>query len=377
MKILKTLHLASFDGNIGDNANHDGFYKHLKQLEDFEFQIDQLEIREFYWKKRFFDESFVGLVNKYDLLIVGGGNYFELWVENSPTGTSISIELELLKRINTPILFNALGVDPGQGASEVNIQKFRDFLDLLIERDDFISIRNDGAKKAIIDYVGEKYLDHIHHTVDAGFFADIPEPSEYYKSKKYIAINVAYDMQDVRFDNISYEEFIQTFKRFIDRFLNENEDYEIVFVPHIFRDMTFITDLLNILDDEIRRRKVSVAPLLHGQDSFKEVMSIYKGAQIVLANRFHANVCSIGMEKPTIGLVNYKQIQELYNELGSTQCIDVSKLEFDLKLTNVIFNLNTQDIIKIKNIYLNFISDIQYWLHESFKIATINSKKDK
>jgi len=29
MKILKTLHLASFDGNIGDNANHNGFYKHI------------------------------------------------------------------------------------------------------------------------------------------------------------------------------------------------------------------------------------------------------------------------------------------------------------------------------------------------------------
>lgn len=133
MKKLKTLHLASFNGNIGDNANHNGFYKHLESL-DYEFEIDELEIREFYWKQRSFDESFVELVNSYDLLIVGGGNYFELWVEDSPTGTSISIELELLKKINTPILFNALGVDPGQGASEANIQKFRDFLDVLIQR---------------------------------------------------------------------------------------------------------------------------------------------------------------------------------------------------------------------------------------------------
>lgn len=367
MKILKTLHLASFDGNIGDNANHDGFYKHLKQLEDFEFQIDQLEIREFYWKKRFFDESFVDLVNKYDLLIIGGGNYFELWVEDSPTGTSISIELELLKKINTPIMFNALGVDPGQGASEANIQKFRDFLDLLIERDDFISIRNDGAKQAIVDYVGEKYLKYIHHTVDAGFFADIPEPSEYYKSKKYIAINVAYDMQDVRFENISYEEFLQTFKRFIDTFLNDNEDYEIVFVPHIFRDMTFITDLLNILDDETRRKKVSIAPLFHGQDSFKEVMSIYRGAQVVLANRFHANVCSIGMGKPTIGLVNYRQIRELYTELDSNDFVDISLKKFDQELLKTIkeFNKKNSDIKKFNIVYLEFINNLNNWLDNS------------
>jgi polysaccharide pyruvyl transferase WcaK-like protein len=364
MKRLKTLHLASFDGNIGDNANHNGFYKHLKQLEDFEFQIDQLEIREFYWKKRLFDESFVELVNQYDLLIIGGGNYFELWVESSPTGTSISIELELLKKINTPILFNALGVDPGQGASENNIQKFRDFLDLLIERNDFISIRNDGARKAIIEYVGEEYLEHIYHTVDAGFFADIPEPSEYYKSKKYIAINIAYDMQDVRFENISYEEFLQTFKRFIDKFLNENKDYEIVFVPHIFRDMTFITDLLNILDDETRRRKVSVAPLLHGQDSFKEVMSIYKGAQVVLANRFHANVCSIGMGKSTIGLVNYRQIKELFNELNSSQYIDISEDKFYLKLFFLLENVKKLDLSDVNSSFLENFNKIYLWLKE-------------
>lgn len=367
MKILKTLHLASFDGNIGDNANHNGFYKHLKQLQGFEFQIDQLEIREFYWKKRFFDESFVELVNKYDLLIIGGGNYFELWVEDSPTGTSISIELELLEKINTPILFNALGVDPGQGASEVNIQKFRNFLDLLITRDDFISIRNDGAKKAIIDYVGEEYLEHIHHTVDAGFFADIQEPSEYYKSKKYIAINIAYDMQDVRFENISYEEFLQTFKRFIDIFLDENKDYEIGFVPHIYRDMTFITDLLNILDDETRRRKVFVAPLLHGQNSFKEVMSIYKGAQVVLANRFHANVCSIGIGKPTIGLVNYRQIRELYCELESTQYVDISEIKFDLKLFSTLESIKKYDLSEIKLKYLINLDKIKLWLKKKTK----------
>ncbi|WP_424688449.1 polysaccharide pyruvyl transferase family protein [Halarcobacter ebronensis] len=365
MKTLKTLHLASFDGNIGDNANHDGFYKHLKQLQDFEFKIDQLEIREFYWKKRFFDESFVDLVNSYDLLIIGGGNYFELWVESSPTGTSISIELELLKNINTPILFNALGVDPGQGASEANIQKFRNFLDLLIERDDFISIRNDGAKKAIIDYVGGKYLEHIYHTVDAGFFADIPEPSEYYKSKKYIAINIAYDMQDVRFENISYENFIKGFKSFIDKFLDKNLDYEIVLVPHIFRDMTFITDLLNILDDETRRRKVSIAPLLHGKESFKEVMSIYRGAQIVLANRFHANVCSIGMGKPTIGLVNYRQIKELYNELNSENFVDISKEEFNLELLEIVNTLIIRDTMNIGDSrisYSSFFLELKNWL---------------
>lgn len=329
MKKLKTLHLASFDGNIGDNANHYGFYKHLRKNQDFNFEIEKLEIREFYWKQRSFDESFVELVNSYDLLIIGGGNYFELWVDGSPTGTSIAIELQRLRQIKTPILINALGVDPGQGASEGNIIKFRNFLDTLIKRGDFISIRNDGAKKAIIDHVGEQYLEHISWTPDAGFFIDVDEPSAYYKDKKYIAINVAYDMQDVRFrgcdGKLSYQGFLREFKCFMDAFLDRYKGFEIVFVPHIYRDITFINDILNLLDDDVRRRKISVGPLLHGDSSFKEVMSVYAGAQCVLANRFHANICSIGLEVPTIGLVNYRQIQELYNEMDSDNYVDLTK----------------------------------------------------
>ena len=362
MKELKTLHLASFDGNIGDNANHDGFYKHLNDIENFQFKIDQLEIREFYWKKKFFDESFVDLVNQYDILIIGGGNYFELWVEDSPTGTSISIELELLKKIKTPIIFNSLGVDPGQGASENNIQKFKSFLNILIKRGDLISIRNDGAKKTLIEYVGKEYLAHIHHTVDAGFFADIPEPSKYYSSKEYMAINVAYDMQGTRFKNISYNDFLNTFKRFIDRFLDTYTDYEIIFIPHIFRDLTFITNIIDILDDETRRRKICVAPLLHGEDSFKEVMSIYKGAQIVLANRFHANVCSIGMGKTTIGLVNYRQIKELYNELNSEFSVDITKENFDDNILNLI-NKKQNNLYDFKDTYTSFIKKVEIWLN--------------
>jgi polysaccharide pyruvyl transferase WcaK-like protein len=365
MKVLKTLHLASFDGNIGDNANHYGFYKYLNENNDFKFDIEELEIREFYWKKRFFDKSFVKLVNSYDLLIIGGGNYFELWVEDSPTGTSIAIELDLLEQIYTPILFNALGVDPGQGASEKNINKFKTFLDLLIKRDDFISIRNDGAKKAIIDHVGEEYMKHINHTADAGFFIDVDEPSDYYKGKRYIAINVAYDMQEVRYQNLSYKEFLNTFKKFIGSFLNKYQDYEIVFIPHIFRDITFINDILEILDDDIRRSKISISPLLHGKDSFKKIMSIYKGASLVLANRFHANVCSIGLDIPTIGLVNYRQIQELYNELNSTQYIDVTKDEFDIKLLDLIPMVEKYDTSNIKSGYLKNIEKIELWLKEN------------
>jgi len=368
MKELKVLHLASFNGNIGDNANHYGFYKYLNKINTYNFNIEELEIREFFWKKRFFDDNFIKLVNTYDLLIIGGGNYFELWVEGSPTGTSIAIELEKLNEIKIPILFNALGVDPGQGATKNCINRFTNFLDLLIERNDYISIRNDGAKKAIIDYIGEKYLHSIQYTPDAGFFIDTKNATDYYNSKEYIAINIATDMDNIRFSNLSYDEFLVTFKRFIIKFIKEYDNFEIIFVPHIFRDMSFINDILNILDDDIRRTKISVAPLLHGKESFNEVMSIYKGAKFVLANRFHANVCSIGLGIPTIGLINYRQIEELYNELESNNFIDIRIKDFDIELLNKInkYDYNNQLLEILESQYLDNMQHIEKWLGSKF-----------
>lgn len=367
MRTLKTLHLASFNGNIGDNANHYGFYKYLNKNKEFKFKINELEIREFYWKKRFFDESFVELVNSYDLLIIGGGNYFELWVEDSPTGTSIAIELDLLEKITTPILFNALGVDVGQGTTKDNINKFRNFLDLLIKRGDYISIRNGGSQKAIIDYVGEEYLERINYTPDAGFFVDADSPSEYYKCKKYIAINMAYDMQEIRFKNFLRKDFLNTFKRFIVSFLEKYPNHEIVFIAHIYKDISFINDILEELDDDIRRKKITIAPLLHGKDSFKEIMGIYKGASLVLANRFHANICSMGVNTPTIGLVNFLQIKELYSELKSDNFVDISIKEFDVKLMALLslgFDNYRHSLVDLEKEYSLNHDKINFWINK-------------
>ena len=55
--------------------------------------------------------SSITQINRYKGLVIGGGNYFELWPKNSPTGTSIAMPLELFDKIEVPVFFNALGVD--------------------------------------------------------------------------------------------------------------------------------------------------------------------------------------------------------------------------------------------------------------------------
>ncbi len=132
---LRLLHIASFSGNVGDNANHMGFRPWFEAHVDAPAAWTNLEIREFYWRERQWDAGLVEFINSHDMLIIGGGNYFELWVEQSPTGTSIAMDLKLFDEIKVPVFFNALGVDPGQGVPDTSRERFTAFLDKLLGSD--------------------------------------------------------------------------------------------------------------------------------------------------------------------------------------------------------------------------------------------------
>ena len=100
---MKILHVASFAGNIGDIANHYGFSRWFKEFFKKEILWNEFEIRETFRGFKSFNEDFANLANSHDLLIFGGGGFFELWVEESPTGTSIAISKEVLEKIKIPI----------------------------------------------------------------------------------------------------------------------------------------------------------------------------------------------------------------------------------------------------------------------------------
>ena len=60
---LRILHLASFTGNIGDNANHMGFRPWFENQVGVPIAWTDLEIREFYWGERQWDATLAELIN--------------------------------------------------------------------------------------------------------------------------------------------------------------------------------------------------------------------------------------------------------------------------------------------------------------------------
>ena len=79
---MKILHVASFKGNVGDNANHNGLRHKLASVLNVPLDYDEIEIRRFYMKydgpdKLKFDMKFAELANQYELVIIGVGNFLK------------------------------------------------------------------------------------------------------------------------------------------------------------------------------------------------------------------------------------------------------------------------------------------------------------
>lgn len=355
-KKLRVLQVASFNGNVGDNANHKGSEFLRSQFIDYEFQITRKEIRKFYWKEWAFNsEDFVNEANSYDLIMIGGGNYFELWVENSKTGTSIDLGLEYLKNIERPILFYSLGCDVGQGVPKENIEKFRIFMDFLTSSEKyFVSVRNDGSLTNIEKIYSNRYINKIVEIPDGGFFTNVINLNHFEidDEKTNILINVAGDMSEFRFPGtdgkINYETFIKEFAKVIEKTSIEHDNnLNFIFVPHIFKDIKTSYDIINNVDDKIRRINVKIAPYLIGDKGHDYIFSLYNQVDLVLAMRFHSNVCSFAMKKNVIGLVNYIQISNLYKDISSQEYVEVNKVGFaELLFDKIREHLNKKELFE-------------------------------
>lgn len=334
-KTLSVLHLASFAGNIGDLANHAGARRLLGEKLDFLLEFTELEMREFYWGQRNFDDNFVKYANSFDLMIIGGGNYFELWVDHSSTGTSIDITPERLSLLTVPTVFFALGVDTGQGYGTQSAERFSAFMASVMSRSDmFVCVRNDGSRRALSEVLGEGLATRIPVMPDGGFFADPVGCLPPLRDSGRIGINIAGDMLERRFDSrLSSEDFLVELADACCELMDARPSLRIDLIPHIWRDSALIARLLPLVPDQYLRRRIAVAELQPCVSGLSSFLQSYRSLDLVLGMRFHANVCPIGMGVPARGLLNYPQVGCLYEELGlNDRVIDVRHVGFGKRL---------------------------------------------
>ena len=373
---MKILHIASFNGNMGDNANHTGFREIFSNILKENLEWENLEIRNFYksWNIMKFNNDFVEYVNKFDLCIIGGGNFFEICHEYSVTGTTIDISKEILEKIKTPIFFNGLGFDTIRGFTEETKEKFKKFIEYLLENPQkyFVSFRNDGSKKNFEVLYG-KWDSRIKVVADGGFFINMAINENRFPLKQikqnYIGINIAMD-EHKKIQEVSRADFIDKIVNFINDFIFKYPNYKIKFFPHIFSDIKIIYEVLERVSDKLIKYNIEIMPYLTGMENTTKFYLEYLNCKLILGMRFHTNVVGMSLNIPTIGLVSYSKMEDLYNEVDMrTRIIDIKKADFNKEiLAKVIENLENENLVKKEyKEKMNIVKEKQEKIYEDLR----------
>jgi len=321
---MKILHIASFQGNIGDNASHIGFKNILTEL-NIDCDVTELEIRKAYNNytlpdKVNFDLDFAVYANSFDLVVFGGGGFLDYWVDGSVNGTTIGIDYDVLDAIDTPILISSVGSNPHRKVPEGNIAKFKKFLDYVKDSPKItIALRNDNSEASWNSDLGDEYSANVKHILDHGFFYRPRQHLEsIYGDERFACLNITQD-QISMFNNgnhVKNEEHYYKCLTNIVSYMVDKKELKVVLVPHIYSDIKAIAHLFDVLPEFYRRGYVEVAPMLQGNSGADYLFSLYQHAEFVIGSRYHTNVCSLTMGKPTIGLSPLNRIKHLYDSFG-------------------------------------------------------------
>lgn len=319
-RILNILHVAATIGNIGDDASHMGLREILNETVG-KYKLTEINIRKAYSNysgrdKLKFDQTFVEYMNGYDLCIFGGGAFLDHPVEGSVSGTTIDFPINCLDKIKCRVLFASIGCRPKSACGEAQ-DKLKYYLGCILNNPRCeILLRNDGSLN-YLNQIGFRH-DKLLEILDHGFFLN-PWELELcgLDKQKYACINVVYDQQS--FFGNSAEISEQTYYKVASAYINCLCDYgfqEIYLMPHIYKDLFAISRVMDLLDATTIAEKIIVPKLKQGKDNAKDIFSLYKGSALNLGTRFHMNVCSLALERPTIPFAITQRIKELYASLG-------------------------------------------------------------
>lgn len=337
---MKILHLAAHAGNIGDNASHIGLRTLLSSILKSPFSITPLEIRRFYNNyslpdKMLFNKEFAELANSHDLLLIGGGAFLDFWVEGSETGTTLNISKPILDKISTPIIIASVGCIPHKEVPEGNVEKLRRFLDqLLTKKNVFLALRNDGSTQVLKQLFGIRFAE-IPEVLDHGFFYE-NDGSHYTPCEQpYILINTTDDqvkMLNRKTGLVDEKTFVEQMQLLVNRVLEETS-YSIVLAPHIYSDFKAINVLLEKVHHSHFRSRIVTTPHVQGDYGCNQIFSAYKNSNLVIGMRFHANVCSMAMNVPSLGIAALDRVTYVYESLGLPE----SAISIDSALSDVLF----------------------------------------
>lgn len=325
-KTLTALHVASFAGNSGDHLNHSGFYPWFSELcGASEVLWNRLEIRDVWRSDRDLFARLQAAAPGLDIIVFGGGNFWETWDSSSLSGTSLNVTYEQLKSLGVPVFFNSLGLETVRGVSHNALTRFVDDVAAMMSDDRFfVTVRNDGASKNLSDLGYDLPSSAV--LPDHGIFTELDDILPAISGEPTVTINLAVDMPEIRFRGFrSPDHFFDLFANFLESSASV-VPFTAKFVAHVPSDVWAFNKLASALSEEFMRTKLSLFWYGGRFDKDLAFHRHYLTARASIVQRFHANVVGLRSHGSLMSVSNHPQVIDFHREFA-TAAANICPLE--------------------------------------------------
>jgi polysaccharide pyruvyl transferase WcaK-like protein len=318
---LKILHLASFNGNIGDMLSHQGLYLKLTEiLHKIPYEIERLDLRRFYQnaqKRLSFDSNCAKKFNRYDIVIIGGGGFLKQSFPNTLFGNTFNFDVEFLRIIDTKILFYSIG---GLSAlDEVDISAYKKtekLLEIIVNHKSmYLLLRSDGTMRnsAFLSSM-DPDNDKVMEIFDSAYLNNrVNELTP----KNNVIINLGEDQ--LRQHQKGYSTIIKLTAERINLLYEYNPDLIFKFIPHTYYDVRAFSNLCELLPEHLIRNNMKCCETYSLSSDLQKTVEVYKSASLALTGRFHSTA---------FALLYSRRFQPLYRFSRSVE--QLSKIGIDL-----------------------------------------------
>ncbi|MFC8800915.1 polysaccharide pyruvyl transferase family protein [Promicromonospora sp. NPDC057138] len=308
---MKRLRLFHFDiktyGNYGDTL----LFETVRELFEGFAGGDAFEVVQSRQLRDAVTPRLVDYINEnVDAVVVGGGGLFLSDTNpNQRSGWQWNISLDLLRRIEKPLIIFAVGnnrfIDQADFADP-----FREHVNLTLEKSVFFGLRNHGSVETIKEYIDEKNRDRVTYqpcptTLSSFLYPDLFK-AEIPHERRIAAHSIVgkrqaragFDAERIYTDQVDVLEKLS------------GEGWQVEGVPHARADMGFHDQLTE-------RGIVSSEHVLWGnRDVLYQGIEYFADLPIILGTRGHAQMVPFGMGTIPLSLYVHHKIRYFATDIG-------------------------------------------------------------
>jgi polysaccharide pyruvyl transferase WcaK-like protein len=301
------------------------------------------------------DDNRLSLINCSNAMVIGGGGLFLKDTNpNNISGWQWPCSIDYLKKINVPILMFAVGYNRFRGQEEFD-PIFRENLNEFVRKAAFIGIRNHGSIEKLKGYLDSSELKDklTYQPCMTTLISKIyPELTDYNTKEDFIAVNCAFDRENLRFYS---QEVLKSIARVVKKMSGITT---IKYYSHVRSDKK----ILSYFDD------LNIPYELIELYSPKSVINAYSKPRLVIGMRGHAQLIPFGCKTPIISIISHDKMKWFLEDIDHPNWgVDVVNPDFENQLLE-----------KANDFYTNYqasISEISVQQEKLWGVTQNNMKR--